>query len=59
MIVSTMLETSSLNGLNQWYMYVRVSEIKKIITSLTQQYLLSYHSTLQKAVSYLSCRIDK
>ena len=35
------------------------SDIKEVVTSLTQKYLSSKHSALQKAVSDLSSRIDK
>ena len=35
------------------------SEKREIVTSLTQQYLSSEHSALQKVVSGLSSRTDK
>ena len=47
------------NIISEWIKTNGMSEIKEVVTSLTQQYLSSEHSTLQKAVSDLSSRIDK
>ena len=45
--------------ISDWIKANGTSEIKEVVTGLTQQYLSSEHSALQKAVSDLSSRIDK
>ena len=45
--------------ISDWIKANGTSEIKEVVTGLTQQYLSSKHSALQKAVSDLSSRIDK